>query len=237
MTNVASLATTAAVIGDPARAAILLALMDGRALTAGELGAVAGIAPPTASGHLARMLGAGLLALEQQGRHRYYRIANEAVASLIETIMSATSELQEAARDLRPVRTGPRDLALRKARLCYDHLAGELAVGMADSMIAAGNLEVGSDGAALTSAGWKFLGSIGVELAPQSEVRGKRATFCRPCLDWSERRMHIAGTVGRSICAAFVRQGWLRPATEGRIMTLTPLGVRLIDKHFGLSLS
>ena len=127
MTNVASLAGTAALIGDPARAAMLVTLMDGRALTATELAGAAGVTASTASGHLARMLEAGLLALERQGRHHYYRIAAPSVAGLIESLMSVTGELSAARRQCRPVRTGPSDRALRRARLCYDHLAGEVA--------------------------------------------------------------------------------------------------------------
>src|SRR6187399_304782 len=146
MTSIASLAGTAALIGDPARAAMLVALMDGRALTAGELAGVAGVTPPTASGHLGRMLDAGLLGLERQGRHRYYRIANTSVASLIESLMSVTGELSAAANSRKPVSTGPRDKALRRARLCYDHLAGEVAVGIAASMTARGHLDFGQEG-------------------------------------------------------------------------------------------
>ena len=132
MTNVASLAGIASLIGDPARAVILVTLMDGRALTAGELGTAAGVAPSTASGHLGRMLDAGLLALERQGRHRYYRIASPSVAGLVESLMSLSGELTAAAARGKPISTGPRDQALRRSRLCYDHLAGEVAVGIAD---------------------------------------------------------------------------------------------------------
>src|SRR3954468_12787144 len=125
MTTIAGLAATAALIGDPARAAMLVALMDGRALTAGELAGAAGVAPPTASGHLARLLEAGGIAGERQGRHRYYRLAAPGVAPAIEALMSAGAAIQPAAAPKR-VATGPRDKALRLARTCYNHLAGSV---------------------------------------------------------------------------------------------------------------
>jgi DNA-binding transcriptional ArsR family regulator len=234
MTNVASLASIAALIGEPARAAILVTLMDGRALTAGELGEAAGIAPPTASGHLARMLDAGLLALERQGRHRYYRLASQSVAGLLESMMSLTGELGAAAGRCRPVRTGPRDQALRRARLCYDHLAGEIAVGIAASMIARGELEFDADGGALTGRGMDFLASLGVDL-DASAPGASRRTFCRPCLDWSERRPHVAGTVGRALHACFLGKGWLRHPGTGRAVLITPPGQAAFERHFGLA--
>ncbi len=235
MTNVASLAGVAALMGEPARAAMLVTLMDGRAFTAGELGKAAGVTPPTASGHLGRMLDAGLLTLEQQGRHRYYRLANASVAGVLEGIMSLTGELSAAA-DRKPIRTGPRDQALRRARLCYDHLAGEVAVGVADSMAARGQLDFGLDGGAVTEDGVQFLGSLGVDLGPVPSAGSRRSAFCRPCLDWSERRPHIAGALGRLLYGTFVRDGWMRQSDKARIVTVTPLGRAELDRHFELKL-
>lgn len=235
MTNVASLAGTAALIGDPARAAMLVTLMDGRALTAGELGQAAGVAPSTASGHLARLLEGGLVALARQGRHRYYRIADASVASLLETMMSVSGELSAAASGCRPVRTGPRDPALRQARLCYDHLAGEVAVAIAASMVAQGQVELDGDGGFVTTEGRRFLASLGVELPSVGSSRGRRPTFCRPCLDWSERRPHLAGLVGRALYATFVQKDWLRQPTSGRVVAISPLGMAQIKQHFQLA--
>ncbi len=235
MTNVASLAGVAALIGEPARAAMLVTLMDGRAFTAGELGKAAGVTPPTASGHLARMLDAGLLTLEKQGRHRYYRIANASVAGLLESLMSLTGELS-AASNRKPVRTGPRDQALRRARLCYDHLAGEVAVGMAASMVARGQLDFGPDGGIVTKEGLSFLASLGVDLSPGPSAGLRRSAFCRPCLDWSERRPHVAGALGRLLFEKFAVNGWVRQAGEGRAISVTPLGQAQLDRHFGLEL-
>jgi len=236
MTNVASLAGIAALIGDPARAAMLVTLMDGRALTAGELSAAAGVTASTGSGHLVRMLDEGLLALERQGRHRYYRIASAPVAGLLESMMSLSGELGAAAARCKPVRTGPRDRALRRARLCYDHLAGEVAVGIAASMTARGQLDFGQDGAAVTPQGLDRLASLGVDLPPGAPGQPAPTTFCRPCLDWSERRPHLAGAVGRALYTAFVRKGWMRGPSSGRVVTITPVGLAELRRQFGLKL-
>lgn len=232
MTNVASLAGIAAMIGDPARATMLVALMDGRALTAGELAGAAGVAPSTASGHLGRMLDSGLLALERQGRHRYYRISGTSVAGLVENMMSVSGELGMLARRGKPIRTGPRDEALRRARLCYDHLAGEVAVGIADRMVTCGHLELGLDGGALTERGLKFLTELGIHFETDAPSRTRRIPFCRPCLDWSERRPHIAGLVGLAMFESFTRGGWMRRAASGRAISITPLGVSALSRHF-----
>lgn len=237
MTSIASLAGIAALIGEPARAAILVTLMDGRALTAGELGEAAGVTPPTASGHLVRMLDAGLLARDSRGRHHYYRLANASVAGLLESMMSLNGELNAAAMRCRPVRTGPSDRALRRARLCYDHLAGEIAVGIAANMVAHGHLDFGEDGGVVTKPGLDFLDSLGVDLGPGAQTGSRRAAFCRPCLDWSERRPHVAGAVGRALYACFERKGWLRRPGRGRAVLVMPPGLAALERHFGLALA
>lgn len=236
MTNVASLAGIAALIGDPARAAMLVTLMDGRALTAGELAEAAGVTPSTASGHLGRMLDVGLLAIERQGRHRYYRLASASVAGLIEGMMALSGELSLAASQRKPVSTGPRDQALRRARVCYDHLAGEVAVAIADRMIARGQIDFGQDGGVVTEQGRAFFQELGVDLGLGTSGGSRRAAFCRPCLDWSERRPHVAGLVGRALYDGFTRRGWLRRANAGRVVSLTPLGTSELSRHFGVGL-
>lgn len=237
MTSVATLSSTAALLGDPARAAMLVTLMDGRALTAGELAGAAGVTPSTASEHLGRMLEAGVLALERQGRHRYYRIAAPSVAGLIETLMAVTTELGATVSRCKPVRTGPREKALRRARLCFDHLAGEVAVGMVATMSKRGQVHFSQDGGVLTNQGAAFLASLGVNLDASSSARRGRAQYCRPCLDWSERRPHIAGLVGRELYAALVRKHWFLPPTEGRAVAVTPLGQRSLEDYFSLTIS
>lgn len=224
MLNTNNIAQTAALVGDPARANMLAALMDGRALTAAELARVAGVTPQTASGHLARLTEAGLIALERQGRHRYHRLASATVAQMLEGIMATAAILQ--GEDRIPLVVGPRDKALRHARTCYDHLAGELAVAMADRMVARGHVEFSEDGGLLTKDGATFLRKLGAELDPAR-------MFCRPCLDWSERRLHIAGSVGRALCQALIAQGWIRRIDGSRAVSVTPSGRLALRKAFG----
>lgn len=229
MSSIASVAGVAALIGEPARTAMLMALMDGRALTAGELAGAAGVTPPTASEHLGRLLDAGLITLERQGRHRYYRLASPAVAAMLESMMSLSGALHARSRP-RPIVTGPRDRALRRLRLCYDHLAGGVAVAIADHMTVRGLLDFAQDGGVLTEQGCVFLAGLGVDVA--TSLPG-RATFCRPCLDWSERRPHIGGAVGRLLFSAFLRDGWLIRPREGRAVSITPRGQAALTRHFG----
>ncbi|MXP65128.1 ArsR family transcriptional regulator [Roseomonas sp. M0104] len=230
MLSTAGFAETAALVGDPARANMLAALMEGRALTATELARTAGVTPQTASGHLARLAGAGLLAVERQGRHRYHRLATPAVAQMLEGIMAVAAG---AAPRRAPVVVGPRDQALRRARTCYDHLAGRLAVAMAERMVKRGQLELSADGGALTGAGAAFLAELGLDLAPLA-ARPRRV-FCRPCLDWSERRPHIAGALGAALCRHCLSQGWLRRIEGTRAVSVTPAGRLALERAFDLA--
>ena len=229
MTSIAALAETAALIGEPTRTAMVVALMDGRALTAGELARVAGVAAPTASGHLARLAEAGLVSVFPQGSHRYYRLASPAVAGMIEGMMEVAG-LVAATRASRPIVTGPKDRALRHARVCFDHLAGEVAVALADSLAGAGHVEMTADGAAVTPSGLDFLAEFGLP----SEARAG-PVFCRLCMDWSERRPHLAGQVGRSMFQGFVARGWLRRAETGRAVVITHTGVAGFKGAFGVT--
>ncbi len=230
MVSTADIATIATLVGDPARAAMLQALMDGRALTAAELARTAGITPQTASGHLSRLVAAGLLRVEPQGRHRYHRLGSPAIARMLEGIMQVAADAAPAAR---PVRTGPRDLALRTARTCYDHLAGRLGVALAGSLVAAGHLDLGDDAGILTPAGTDFLKEIGVPIL----VTGKARAFCRPCLDWSERRVHLAGSLGRALCRHCLDQGWVRQVPGSRALTITLPGAQALRRHFDIDMT
>jgi DNA-binding transcriptional ArsR family regulator len=229
MFSTASLAETAALVGDPARCAMLMALMDGRALTASELARAAGVTPQTASAHLARLVEAGLLGLHCQGRHHYHRLASPAVAHMLESIMEATAA-SDAERPRKAVVTGPRDKAMRAARTCYDHLAGQLGVGLADALTEHGYVELSSEGGAVTEAGIGFCRDFGVDL---DAGRGGHV-YCRPCLDWSERRLHIGGAFGAALTARCFALNWIRRSPESRAVSVTPAGERGFRERFGV---
>jgi DNA-binding transcriptional ArsR family regulator len=235
MASTAKFAEVAALAGDPARAGMLHALMDGRALTAGELARVAGIAPQTASSHISRLAAAGLLSVAKQGRHRYHRLASPAVAQMMESIMQVASEFQPA----RPALTvGPRDAALRAARTCYDHLAGRLGVALADALVAGGHAELDRDAGLITDRGLALLERIGIDvkvLTPQGGRRSARV-LCRPCLDWSERRAHLAGAVGAALCAHSFARGWIRHIEGTRAVAVTPKGERAFREQLRVRL-
>ncbi len=232
MASNALFAEIAALSGDPARASMLHALMDGRALTAGELARVAGITPQTASGHLVRMTAVGLLSVEKQGRHRYHRLAAPSVAHMLESIMQVATELEP---DRKRFTVGPRDAALRTARTCYDHFAGRLGVALADALVAHGHVELTSEAGILTQTGIEFLRGAGVDIEPMLAQRTKRSgrVLCRPCLDWSERRLHLGGAVGAAICSHSMAVGWTRRLDGTRAVLVTPKGDRIFRETFG----
>lgn len=225
MVTTASIAATAALIGEPARAAMLHALMDGRALTAGELAAVAGVAAPTASGHLAQLTAAGLLVVAKQGRHRYHRLAAPGVAVLIEGLMQLAAGMDRTRAKLPAA--GPRDAALRLARTCYDHLAGQLGVALTDALARRGFVELSDEAGLVTPAGARFFAGLGFE------VEERRRPFCRPCLDWSERRPHLAGRLGAELCRHSLSAGWVRRRDRSRALDVTPAGARAFKEVFG----
>jgi len=227
MSEITRLASVAALLGDPARANILTALMDGRALTAKELAYAAHISPSTTSGHLARLTEAELLAVEQQGRHRYFRLAGRHVAAMIESI-SAVAAI--APPRLRPIRI---DETMRKARMCYDHIAGELGVTLADALQEHRHIELGEDGGVVTDAGEAFFHKLGVDLAA---ARGNRRAFCRPCVDWSERRPHLAGAVGAALATRLMDLRWIARKRDTRALSITPVGWSNITRTFGCAL-
>lgn len=222
------LAEVAALVGDPARAHILGALMDGRALTAGELAYAASVSPQTASGHLAKLTEGRLLAVARQGRHRYYRLASASVAQMLEGIMAVAANGPP-----RHCPTSKVDAAMRNARTCYDHLAGRLGVGLADRLQARGHVVLGEDGGEITVEGATFLGGFGIDL---EAGRRSRRPFCRACLDWTERRPHLAGTLGAALARRCFELGWIEPRREGRALAITRAGARGLEEEFELSL-
>ena len=232
MASNARFAEVASLAGDPARAGMLHALMDGRALTASELARVANITPQTASVHLARMASAGLLHVEKQGRHRYHRLASPAVARMMESIMQVAAGVE----GMRPAPvTGPRDAALRAARTCYDHLAGNLGVALADALVSGGQVELMEDAGQVTENGITLFRRIGIDVVALSTGRGKTArVLCRPCLDWSERRPHLAGALGAALCALSFEKGWIRRIEGTRAVAVTPKGQRVFRETIGM---
>jgi DNA-binding transcriptional ArsR family regulator len=222
------LAEVAALVGDPARANMLCALIDGRALTASELAYAAGVSPQTTSSHLAKLTEAGLLSLRQQGRHRYYRLASPLVARMLEGIMAVAAEGPPRHRPPSKL-----DEALRMARTCYDHLAGRLGVGLADALAARGHITLSEEGGEVTVAGLEFCVGFGLDL---EAVRRRRRIFCRPCLDWTERRPHLAGAFGAALAQRCFDLGWLQRRRDSRALTISPAGRRGLAETFGLSL-
>jgi DNA-binding transcriptional ArsR family regulator len=231
MVTTNALAEIGSLVGDPGRASMLMALMDGRALTAGELAATAGITPQTASSHLGQLVSAGLVAMERQGRHRYHRLASPAIAGMVEGMMTVAAGGSATAGPR--IRTGPKDEAMRHARTCYDHLAGRVAVAVADALLERGAVVLGDDGGVLTPAGSRLLSGIGVALPSVPEGHVAPRAFCRPCLDWSERRPHIAGRVGAALLDHLVAEAWVRKAAGTRAVIVTPLGRRRFAQMFG----
>jgi DNA-binding transcriptional ArsR family regulator len=222
------IAMVASLVGDPARSNMLTALMTGRALTASELAHQAGVTPQTASSHLAKLEAGGLIEQEKQGRHRYYRLADPDVAAVLEGLEG----LAARAGHLR-VRTGPKDPALRRARVCYDHLAGDLGVQMLDSMKRQRLLRQRKQDIELTADGSRFL--VETLQISADDLAHPRRPLCKTCLDWSERRHHLAGTLGAALLNRFTELKWAaRDATPGsRVVNFTRQGEKRFAALFG----
>ncbi len=212
------MAAVAALIGEPARAAILDALLDGGGLPASELARRAGVTPSTASAHLSRLAAGGLLACEPAGRERRYRLASPDVAEALETLARIAPR-----REVRSLRGAGRAEAIRAARTCYDHLAGRLGVGLTEALVARDALVLRGAAYDLTASGESLLADLGVDVA---SARGRRRAFTRACLDWTERRPHLAGALGAALADALLEAGWVerRPADRG--LRVTPAGRR-----------
>lgn len=225
----ANVALPAALIGDPVRAAMLLALFDGRALPATQLAWIAGVSPQAASNHLAKLNDGGLVAVTRQGRHRYYRLSGPDVAAALE----ALTHLAPALRPLDPP-LSPKARKLCEARTCYDHLAGRLGVALADAFEREGLIAAdGPDRYSLTPAGEARLAALGVDPAA---VKPGRKGLARPCLDWTERRRHLAGPLAARLLQRFFELGWLERGRDSRAAHLTPAGRAGLRDAFGLEL-
>jgi DNA-binding transcriptional ArsR family regulator len=240
----ADLAAVGSILGDRARATVLLALGDGRALSASALAVEAGVAPSTASHHLARLMDSGLVTSVHRGRNRYYALAGPLVAELIEAVTRVAP-----ARPVTSLRQGTRAHAIRYARSCYDHLAGRLGVALTDALIAEGSIQQSVSGLrsgpagrspmpsgsadgpplfALSDSGAAALSAVGIELGP--------GTLGRCCLDWTEQRYHVAGPLGRALLNRWLELGWMTRARATRAVHLTNIGRKQLPEHFGVTL-
>ncbi len=220
------IALLGSLIGDPARANMLTALMGGKALTATELAQEAGITPQTASSHLAKLESGGLLTPEKQGRHRYFRISGEEVADALEALMGLAAYAGH-----NRVRTGPKDPAMRQARVCYDHLAGDRGVQMFDHLTRRGLISFDDALLALTPKGRRFTEDFGIDLAT---IGATRRPLCKACLDWSVRRNHLAGSLGAALLTRFYDLKWARREKDSRVVSFSRRGAEKFDALFGV---
>lgn len=211
----------AALIGDPARANMLTALMSGKALTASELALEGGVAAPTASSHLQKLVAGGLVSVRKQGRHKYYTLAEDDIAELLERLMGVAARTGQM-----QVRTGPKDPALRKARACYGHLAGEMGVQMLEAMLRDGLAEGGAEALVLRPEGQAKMRALGVE------TDGLKVPMCKPCLDWSARKNHLGGPLGVAVFKRLEALGWIRRQPGSRVVLVSPEGLRQLNMHF-----
>jgi len=220
------IAYVATLIGDPARANMLTALMSGKALTVSELAEEAGVTIQTASSHLTKLDGGGLLRPRKQGRHKYFSLANDDVAHVLEGLMG----LAAGAGHLRK-RTGPKDAELREARVCYNHLAGDMGTQMFDSLMARGHIVLDGEDLVLTDSGSAFTADFDIDL---DALRKARAPLCRECLDWSERRSHLAGSLGRAFLSRFEELSWAKRDQKSRVVTFSPFGAKAFQQLFAM---
>ncbi|WP_102783640.1 winged helix-turn-helix domain-containing protein [Thalassospira sp. GB04J01] len=210
------IARVAALLGDPARANMLTALMGGKALTATELAQEAGVTPQTASSHLAKLEAGQIVIPRKQGRHRYFTLSGPDIVEALEVMMGIANRVGH-----NRVRTGPKDPELRRARVCYDHLAGDMGVALFDGLSKRKLIKTDLNGVALTDAGVDFANGFGIDLAA---LRQNRRPLCRECLDWSARQSHLAGSFGAALLDRFYDLGWARRMNESRIVRFSAEG-------------
>jgi DNA-binding transcriptional ArsR family regulator len=220
-----NIALIGSLVGDPARANMLEALMGGKALTASELAREGGVTPQTASSHLAKLEGGGLVTVEKQGRYHYYRLSGTEIAEVLEGLAGFAM----CAGHLR-TRTGPKDPALRRARVCYDHLAGDLGVRMFDGMQRRSLVSGNSASIDLTRGGEQICERLGLDLVP---LRRMKRPLCKTCLDWSTRRHHLAGALGAALLSRFYELKWARRENQSQVVTFSPKGETQFNRLFG----
>ncbi len=224
MTEGPDIALLGSLVGDPARANILIALMSGKALTVSELASEAGVTLPTASAHLAKLEAGGLVGQRKQGRHRYSSLADGDVASVLETMMGLAAKKGHTR-----TRTGPKDPALRKARVCYNHLAGDFGVRLFDTLVAEGHLSRIDEQVELTVGGRAFIGDFGIDV---DALEKSRRPLCKSCLDWSVRRTHLAGSLGAAFLNRFSELGWAERLAGSRVVQFSATGEKRFLSQF-----
>src|SRR5262244_3296809 len=227
MVAAANLVEVAALVGDTARATMLAALMGGQSLTATELAYCANVSRSTASGHLSKLVAARLLTVTRKRRFSYYRIASPLIATMLESIKVVAAIEVPPRRQARSAQ----DDAVRFARSCYDHLAGQVGVAVTDALVAMGHIVLTDEGGEVTSSGGRFLSAFGVDLKPRT-----RRMFCQPCLDWSERRYHLKGLVGARILDRLIELGWLKPVPNSRALQLPASGRAGLSEIFQIEI-
>jgi len=222
-----NIAFVAGLVGEPARASMLTALMGGKALTATELALEAGITAQTASNHLAKLVGGHLLIVRKQGRHKYFQLYDHSIAELLEKLLTIS-----AGFDGPKAKTGPADSEMRRSRVCYDHLAGELAVSLYDALLAKSYIADRAAETSLTPSGEQFFSRLGFDINAASK---RKRPLCRSCLDWSERRNHLAGSLGQWILADLYKKQWAIKDMDSRTVRFTESGMRGLTKTYGVS--
>lgn len=225
-----NVAQVAALIGEPGRSTMLLSVLDGRALSASELARRATISPTAASAHLSKLVAGGLMLVERSGRQRLYRLATADVARALEALAAIAKPAKIVALTQSTIAN-----ELRIARSCYDHLAGRLGVGITDSLLARQILvPSGSHEFSVTTKGHRFLSALGLDVV---QAQSKRRRFARQCIDWTEHRPHLAGSLGAALRDRLLENGWVTHTQASRALRITPLGHAALDEHFSLCLT
>ncbi|WP_127590468.1 ArsR/SmtB family transcription factor [Paenibacillus lautus] len=223
-----NIAQVASLVSDASRAAILTVLLDGRYHPASELAYMAKIKPQTASFHLSKMVAANLVTVEEQGRHRYYGIRNQEVAQILETLLSITPPVE-----IRSLNQATEHEAIRQARTCYDHLAGSLGIQLTNSLLSAGVISETENQFTVTEKGEEFFKAFQIDL---EQVKRKRRAFTHRCLDWSERRHHLAGALGHALLERLLELNWIQRLPRTRAITITPEGKKGLKETFQIDM-
>ncbi|MBO8156955.1 MAG: helix-turn-helix transcriptional regulator [Bacillaceae bacterium] len=223
--NVSSIAS---LISEPSRAAILLALLDGTYRPASELAYMAGITPQTASFHLKKMLDVNVVTMQKQGRHHYYAIKNYEVAKVLESLLALAPQ-----PEIKSLNHSEENKAIRSARTCYDHLAGNLGVQITHAMLKNGILKDGDKEFEVTDKGEAFFIRLGIDISSLKQIR---RSFSHKCLDWSERQYHLAGSLGYALLNKMLEDGWINRVADTRAVKVSALGKKEIEKNFGIKL-